>query len=150
EMSRQRIRASVLESTTQVCSHCGGTGHVRSESSIALHVIRGVEEYLLKNTTHNITVRTSPDTALYLLNYKRASVVDLEARFGVSIIIAADATLGNQHLAIDRGEPVLNPVRVESLLQALPVIEEEEDDIVFEVEEDEEEEVVNGSEKSES
>ncbi|WP_313476010.1 Rne/Rng family ribonuclease, partial [Agrobacterium pusense] len=56
EMSRQRIRASVLESTTQVCQHCGGTGHVRSESSIALHVLRGVEEYLLRNTTHNITV----------------------------------------------------------------------------------------------
>jgi ribonuclease E len=142
EMSRQRIRASVLESTTQVCSHCGGTGHVRSESSIALHVIRGVEEYLLKNTTHNITVRTSPDTALYLLNYKRASVVDLENRFGVSIIIGADATLGNQHLAIDRGEAVENPVRVESLLQALPEIEEDEDDIVFEIEEDDEEDVI--------
>ncbi|MGO8656738.1 ribonuclease E/G, partial [Rhizobium ruizarguesonis] len=60
EMSRQRIRASVLESTTQVCSHCGGTGHVRSQSSVALHVLRGIEEYLLKNTTHNITVRTTP------------------------------------------------------------------------------------------
>lgn len=142
EMSRQRIRASVLESTTQVCSHCGGTGHVRSESSVALHVIRGVEEYLLKSTTHNITVRTSPDTALYLLNYKRANVTDLEQRFGVSIIIAADATLGSQHFAIDRGEPVLNPVRIESLLQALPEIEEEEDDIIIEADEDEEDEEI--------
>lgn len=142
EMSRQRIRASVLESTTQICSHCGGTGHVRSESSIALHVLRGVEEYLLRNTTHNITVRTTPETALYLLNHKRGTIVDYEERFGVAIIIAADASVGAQHFAIDRGEAVENPVKIESLLQALPTFEEDEDDIVIEVEEEEDEEEV--------
>ncbi len=142
EMSRQRIRASVLESTTQICSHCGGTGHVRSESSIALHVLRGVEEYLLRNTTHNITVRTTPETALYLLNHKRGTIVDYEERFGVAIIIAADASVGAQHFAIDRGEAVENPVKIESLLQALPTFEEDEDDIVIEAEEEEDEEEV--------
>ncbi|MFD1747115.1 ribonuclease E/G [Rhizobium helianthi] len=138
EMSRQRIRASVLESTTQVCSHCGGTGHVRSQSSVALHVLRGVEEYLLKNTTHDITVRTTPDIALYLLNQKRANVVDYEHRFGVSIFIESDIGIGASHFAIDRGEPVANPIKVESLLQftAMPV-EEEEDDIVIEVDDEE-------------
>ncbi|WP_174020157.1 ribonuclease E/G [Agrobacterium fabrum] len=142
EMSRQRIRASVLESTTQVCQHCGGTGHVRSESSIALHVLRGVEEYLLRNTTHNITVRCTPETALYLLNHKRGSIVDYEGRFGVAIIIAADSSVGAQHFAIDRGEAVENPVKIESLIQMLPSFVEEEDDIVVEVEEDEEEEEI--------
>ncbi len=151
EMSRQRIRASVLESTTQVCSHCGGTGHVRSESSIALHVLRGVEEYLLRNTTHNITVRCTPDTALYLLNHKRATIVDYEARFGVAIIIAADESVGAQHFAIDRGEAVENPVKIESLIQMLPDFEEEEDDIIIEADEDEdEEEVVVKAEKTEA
>src|SRR3982750_707385 len=43
EMSRQRIRASVLESTMQTCPHCGGTGHIRSQSSVGLHVLRGIE-----------------------------------------------------------------------------------------------------------
>ncbi len=142
EMSRQRIRASVLESTTQVCQHCGGTGHVRSESSIALHVLRGVEEYLLRNTTHNITVRCTPETALYLLNHKRGTIVDYEGRFGVSIIIAADAGVGAQHFAIDRGEAVENPVKIESLIQMLPSFVEEEDDFVAEVEEDEDEEEI--------
>lgn len=142
EMSRQRIRASVLESTTQVCQHCGGTGHVRSESSIALHVLRGVEEYLLRNTTHNITVRCTPETALYLLNHKRGTIVDYEGRFGVSIIIAADAGVGAQHFAIDRGEAVENPVKIESLIQMLPNFVEEEDDIVIEAEEDEDEEEI--------
>ncbi|WP_429930026.1 Rne/Rng family ribonuclease [Agrobacterium vitis] len=140
EMSRQRIRASVLESTTQVCQHCSGTGLIRSQSSVALHVLRGVEEYLLKSTTHDITVRTLPETALYLLNHKRGSIVDYENRFGVSIIINSDASVGHQHFAIDKGEPVANPVRIETLL---PLISEpEEDDPIIEIEEEDDEDVI--------
>ncbi len=127
EMSRQRIRASVLESTTQVCSHCGGTGHVLSQSSVALHVLRGVEEYLLKNTTHNITVRTTPEIAPYLLNQKRNTIVDYENRFGVEIIVEADGDLENSHFEIDRRDPVENPVKIEALFN---LIEEPEEDIV--------------------
>jgi len=141
EMSRQRIRASVLESTMQVCSHCNGTGHVRSQSSVALHVLRGVEEYLLKNTTHDITVRTTPDIALYLLNHKRGTIVDYEERFGVQIIIEADAHVGAQHFAIDRGEAVENPVKIDQIIQFEPEIDED-DDIVIEEDIDDEEEVV--------
>ncbi|ANP85097.1 Rne/Rng family ribonuclease [Rhizobium leguminosarum] len=141
EMSRQRIRASVLESTTQVCSHCGGSGHVRSQSSVALHVLRGIEEYLLKNTTHNITVRTTPDIALYLLNHKRQTIVDYESRFGVTIIIDADGSVGAQHFAIDRGEPVENPVKIETLFNFAAIPEDDDDDIVIEVDEEEDEEL---------
>ena len=113
-MSRQRIRASVLESTMQICAHCGGTGHVRSESSVGLHVLRGVEEFLLKSTTHDIIVHTLPETALYLLNHKRASIVDYENRFGVSIVIEADGQVGAaQHFTIEGGEAVENPVKIE-------------------------------------
>ncbi len=139
EMSRQRIRASVLESTTQICSHCGGTGHVRSQSSVALHVLRGIEEYLLKNTTHDITVRTTPDIALFLLNHKRGTVVDYENRFGVSIFIESDVSVGSSHFAIDRGEAVENPIKIESLMQFAAIPVEEDDDVVIEMEEDEEE-----------
>ncbi|MDG4671728.1 Rne/Rng family ribonuclease [Shinella sp. 838] len=138
EMSRQRIRASVLESTMQTCPHCNGTGHIRSQSSVALHVLRGIEEYLLKNTTHNIVVRTTPDIALYLLNHKRGTIIDYETRFGVQIIIEADAHVGAQHFAIDRGEPVENPVKIEQILHFEP--EPEDDDIVVEDEIDEDEE----------
>ncbi|UPA25705.1 Rne/Rng family ribonuclease [Shinella oryzae] len=138
EMSRQRIRASVLESTMQTCPHCNGTGHIRSQSSVALHVLRGIEEYLLKNTTHNITVRTTPDIALYLLNHKRGTIIDYEGRFGVAILIDADAHVGAQHFAIDRGEPVENPVKIEQILHFEP--EPEDDDVVIEDEIDEEEE----------
>jgi ribonuclease E len=139
EMSRQRIRASVLESTMQVCSHCGGTGHVRSQSSVALHVLRGIEEFLLKSTTHDIIVHTPTDTALYLLNHKRGTIVDYENRFGVSIVIEADSDVGTQHFVIERGEAVENPVKIEQLIH-FPVEEEEEEDIPpFEDAEEEEE-----------
>ncbi|ENN85994.1 ribonuclease E protein [Rhizobium freirei PRF 81] len=141
EMSRQRIRASVLESTTQICSHCGGTGHVRSQSSVALHVLRGIEEYLLKNTTHDITVRTTPDIALYLLNHKRQTIIDYENRFGVAIVIDADTAVGTQHFAIDRGEPVANPVKIESLFNFAAIPEDDDDDIVIEADEEEDEEL---------
>jgi ribonuclease E len=144
EMSRQRIRASVLESTTQVCPHCAGTGLIRSQSSVALHVLRGIEEFLLKATTHDIIVHTTPETALYLLNQKRDTIVDYEGRFGVSIVIDGGMPAqhgGSQHFTIERGEAVENPVKIESLMSLLPEIEEE-DDYVPEPEEEDEEDVV--------
>ncbi|WP_137153551.1 Rne/Rng family ribonuclease [Rhizobium sp. FKL33] len=135
EMSRQRIRASVLESTMQVCPHCNGAGLVRSQSSVALHVLRGIEEFLLKSTTHDIIVKTPADTALYLLNQKRGTIVDYENRFGVSITVMAGDEGGAQHFLIERGEAVENPVKIEQLIH-FPVEEEEDEDIV-EIEEDE-------------
>ena len=138
EMSRQRIRASVLESTTQVCSHCGGTGHVRSPSSIALHVLRGIEEYLLKNTTHNITVRTTGDTALYMLNNKRDTIMELERRFGLSIAFAADRSVGAQHFAIDRGAAVEKPVSIEHITASGPVYAEDDDEPVIVMDDEDE------------
>ncbi|OLP43281.1 Rne/Rng family ribonuclease [Rhizobium oryziradicis] len=140
EMSRQRIRASVLESTTQVCPHCSGTGLIRSQSSVALHVLRGIEEFLLKCTTHDISVRTLPETALYLLNHKRSTIIDYEKRFGVTIVIEADASVGHSHFAVDKGEPVANPVRIETLMPL--IAEPEEEDPIIEIEEDEDDVVV--------
>ncbi|CDX17304.1 Ribonuclease, Rne/Rng family protein [Mesorhizobium plurifarium] len=139
EMSRQRIRASVLESTMKPCPHCGGTGHVRSDSSVALMVVRAIEEFLLKDSRSHIIVRTPSATALYVLNHKRANLVELEARFGLTITIEADETLGTQHYAIFRGAVAEKPegfVEVRSL-PAYVEPEEPEDEIVVE-EEDEE------------
>jgi len=129
EMSRQRIRASVLESTMQICPTCGGNGHIRSQSSVALHVLRGVEEHLLKNTTHDIIVRTTAETALYMLNHKRDTVVDLEKRFGVAISFSADETVGANHFAIDRGAAVESPVNIEHITVNSPAYPEDDDDM---------------------
>jgi ribonuclease E len=138
EMSRQRIRASVLESTMQICPTCGGNGHIRSQSSVALHVLRGVEEHLLKNTTHDIIVRTTADTALYMLNHKRDTVVDLEKRFGVSISFSADESVGANHFTIERGAAVESPVNIDHITINSPAYPEDDDDldIVEEVEDE--------------
>lgn len=103
EMSRQRIRASVLESTTQTCPHCEGTGHMRSDSSLALHVLRAVEEQLLKSPRNDVNVRTSAANALYILNQKRDTLIELEQRFGVTILINVDASISGQDFNVERG-----------------------------------------------
>jgi ribonuclease E len=113
EMSRQRIRASVLESTMQVCQHCGGTGHIRSDSSMALHIIRGIEDYLLRHSGYDIVVRTPAESALYVLNHKRQLLADLEGRFGANISIDADESVGHQHFVIDKGAPSTRPVTIQ-------------------------------------
>jgi ribonuclease E len=109
EMSRQRIRSSVLESSTEVCPHCGGTGHVRSVSSVALQLVRAVEETLLKGATHNLIVRSRSDVAIYVLNHKRAHLRMLEERFKIAIAVNVDPSLtGHPSFAIDRGEQIMS------------------------------------------
>jgi len=133
EMSRQRIRSSVLESTMQPCPHCHGTGQIRSDSSLALLVMRAIEDYLLKDARNDIIVRTSPSTALYLLNQKRQSLTELENRFGVSISVETDDQLGHQHYAIAKGELSTRPASVVvQPAQADEIEDIEEDEIVAE------------------
>src|SRR5690606_17111506 len=111
EMSRQRIRTGVVESTTDICPHCQGTGHVRAPSSVALHVLRSLEDHLLKGVTHNLVVRTRTAVALYILNQKRRHLAELENRFGLFISVIADETVQNgSHFLLERGEPVSQPV----------------------------------------
>jgi ribonuclease E len=129
EMSRQRIRSSVLESTMKPCPHCSGTGNVRSDSSVALLVVRAIEEFLLKDSRHHITVRTPVSTALYVLNHKRHTLVELEQRFGLTINIEPDDSVGLQHYAIARDAVAEKPlVQAPPLLTAYP--DEVEDEIV--------------------
>ncbi len=107
EMSRQRIRSSVLESSTEKCPICGGSGHVRSVSSVTLALLRAIEEMLLKGATHNLVVRTRAEVALYVLNQKRSHLRGLEERFRITITVSADPTVvGSQAFLIDRGEQV--------------------------------------------
>jgi ribonuclease E len=144
EMSRQRIRASVLESTMKPCPHCGGTGHVRSDSSVALMVVRAIEEFLLKDSRSHITVRTPAATALYVLNHKRGTLVELESRFGLTITVEADDTVGAQHYAIFRGalaekpegfvETRMIPAYVEPEEPEEEIVLEEEDEVAAETE----------------
>src|SRR5579859_6737968 len=133
EMSRQRIRTSVLESSTDKCPHCGGTGHVRSVSSVSLQLLRTIEESLQRGATHNLVARTRPDVALYVLNQKRAHLRSLEERFAITITVSADESVAApQAFIIDRGEQVHTPEAAKALAErtqtdAAPL--EDEDDL---------------------
>ena len=133
EMSRQRIRTSVLESSTEKCPYCGGSGHVRSVSSLALQVLRALEEQLVKAATHNLIARTRPDVALYVLNQKRAHLRSLEERFAITITISADESVrAPQAFIVDRGEQVHTLEAAKALaerVQAVAAPLEEEDDL---------------------
>jgi ribonuclease E len=141
EMSRQRIRTGVLEGSTIICPHCAGVGTVRSTSSIALHVLRLLEDALIKSASHNITMRTRIEVALYILNQKRANLRELERRFGVAITIAADDSLtGMAYHAMERGEPAVGVPEV-STPQPIAMIEaaDAEDVDIVEAEDNESE-----------
>jgi ribonuclease E len=154
EMSRQRIRAGVIEGSTVLCPHCAGAGTVRSTSSIALHVLRVLEEALVKSSAHNVTLRTRTAVALYVLNQKRAHLQELERRFGVQITVAADDSLtGVAYHALERGElatgvrggaPATAPYLSVDSLPAEPLEEEEE-----EISEEESEAQIAGEEEGE-
>ena len=124
EMSRQRMRPGVLEGSSVICPHCAGAGTVRSTSSIALHVLRVLEDTLIRNAAFNMTVKTRSVVALYILNQKRAHLRELEERFVVSVTVLADDTLtGSTYHAFERGEPATPVpaiqralVRVDSIL----------------------------------
>jgi ribonuclease E len=121
EMSRQRIRTGVLEGSTVQCPHCLGVGVVRSTSSIALHVLRVLEDALIKSPTHDMVVRTRTLVALYILNQKRAHLRDLEHRFGVAIFVEADDTLtGSNYHAFERGELATGPRAAEAEVEHRP------------------------------
>lgn len=113
EMSRQRIRTGVLESSSIPCPHCAGAGMIRSTPSVALQILRALEEALIKSASHNLTVRTRPEVALYVLNQKRAHLSDLETRFNIAITCTSDVTLlGTRYFEVERGEFVGNEGRV--------------------------------------
>jgi ribonuclease E len=137
EMSRQRIRTGVLESSTEICPHCAGTGRLRSVASVALQLLRTLEDTLVKSASNDLIVRTRSDVALYVLNQKRGHLREIEARFGVTILISADATLaGQQYYAIERGGPARGPVLPPPSAKADAVTSETEPEVEPEIEDE--------------
>ena len=90
EMSRQRLRPSLVETSTQPCPHCGGTGSIRSTESTALYVLRSIEEEGMRQRSAEICVYVPTSVALYILNQKRDALVQLEARYRMRVSVARD------------------------------------------------------------
>ena len=102
EMSRQRLRQGMMESSTRQCPHCEGTGVIRAVSSCALSVLRGIEEHLLSRKPESLDVRVHPDVAIYIFNEKREALLSLEQNYGISVYIIPDRECAQAESRIDR------------------------------------------------
>jgi ribonuclease E len=102
ELSRQRLRPSLAETSLNICTHCGGLGHVRSTESAALHVLREIEEEGGKRRAAEILVACTGSTALFILNNKRQRLTEIEQRYGMKVCFVADETLLPAQTRIDR------------------------------------------------
>jgi ribonuclease E len=102
EMSRQRLRPSLLEHSTEICPHCAGTGRIRSLESGALHALRAIEEEGVRRKAGEIVVSVPPNVALYLLNQKRHTLSEIERRYGFIVTVEADDELHAADCEIER------------------------------------------------
>ncbi len=102
EMSRQRLRPSLLEASTEICPHCRGMGVIRSTESTVLHVLRAIEDEGIRERSAKITLFAPTKVALYILNQKREALHEIEQRYGFQVMVDADDSLIPPDYRIDR------------------------------------------------
>src|SRR5690625_2128063 len=102
EMSRQRLRPGMLEASTKPCPHCHGSGLIRSDDSLALAILREVEEEALRGRTNEINVHAPVEIANYLVNMKRQHIAQIEARSEISVMITPDPDLISPDYEVER------------------------------------------------
>ncbi len=93
ELSRQRLRPSLIETSSEPCPYCEGTGIRRSTDTTSVEVIRAIEEEGMRKPNGEITVYAPTSVALFILNNKRQSLSDMEEKYGLTVVLANDDTL---------------------------------------------------------
>ncbi len=102
ELSRQRLRPSLIETSSEPCPYCKGTGIRRSTDTTAVEVIRAIEEEGMRKPNGEITVYAPTSVALFILNNKRQSLVDVEEKYGLAVTFEGDDTLIPPAIRIER------------------------------------------------
>ncbi|HHQ4737261.1 ribonuclease E [Aeromonas veronii] len=102
EMSRQRLRPSLNESSSHICPRCQGQGVIRDNESLALSILRLIEEEAMKDNTEQVHGQVPVDVAAYLLNEKRAAIASLEQRNDVRVYIIPNQHLETPHYEVTR------------------------------------------------
>lgn len=123
EMSRQRLRPSLGDSANNVCPRCSGHGTVRGTESLALSVLRIMEEESIKDNTGQIEAQLPVNVATYLLNEKRNSVRSVEKRHSVQLVIIPNPNMETPQYSVARRRP---DDAVQEMSYNLPLIEQEE------------------------
>ncbi len=139
EMSRQRLRPSLAETSFIACPHCGGLGHVRSTESAAIHVLRGIEEEGAKRRAAEIMVYAAPQVALYILNHKRERLGEIEERYSMRVLCLGDDGQMTSQFRIERLRAQVAAELPVAITQevALPPAEIEAEEEVADVEDEE-------------
>ncbi len=145
EMSRQRLRPGMLESTTQPCAHCHGTGLIRSDDSLALQILRALEEEGTRKRSKEVLLKAPVAIVNYLMNQKREHIALIEARYDMAVRIEADPSLISPDYSIEKFKTatrVISPAMA-SVISAesttMPDLVDEDEDIVDDIDEAEEE-----------
>lgn len=102
EMSRQRLRPALGETTQEVCPRCSGHGFVRSVESLGLSILRLIEEEAMKEKTAKIVAQVPVDVGTFLLNEKRQAIFDIEARQKISVILLPNQHMDSPHYEMQR------------------------------------------------
>src|ERR671919_376709 len=114
ELSRQRLRPSLGESSHSPCPRCHGIGHIRGTESTALHILRIIQEEAMKDNTAQIVAQVPVDVATFLLNEKRTDVMSIESRFKVNVLLIPNMHLETPNYSVTR-------LRHDDLNQAEPL-----------------------------
>ena len=131
EMSRQRLRPSLVEASTQPCPHCGGSGFIRSTELTALYVLRSIEEEGMRRRSAEVCLYVPTTVALYILNHKRDFLAQFEARYGIHVLMAQDDSLIPPAFRLERLRaygPSEAPAAIPAPLTQAPEVDEEEPD----------------------
>ena len=144
ELSRQRLRPSLMETSFLPCPHCNGTGMIRSVESASMHVLRAIEEEGARRRSSEITVTVHPDVALYILNQKRVELGHIESRYGFRVFLMSDTTLVPPALRMER---IKSEVPIEIPAALPPPVEDDPADFEDEDELDEESAESEGAEE---
>ncbi|MGE4351011.1 MAG: ribonuclease E/G [Bdellovibrionales bacterium] len=104
ELSRQRLRPSLVEINFEKCPHCGGTGYVRSPDAAALSILRAIEDEAIKQRANEITVYMPTEVAIYILNHKREALGSLENRYGVIVSMRNEENLPPPGYKLERSK----------------------------------------------
>nr|WP_300976014.1 ribonuclease E/G [Yoonia sp.] len=142
EMSRQRLRPGMLEATTQMCSHCHGTGLLRSDDNVALSILRQLEEEGVRARSKEVLVRAPIAIANFLMNGKRENIAEIEARYGMSVRVECDPTLISPDFVVEKFKIATRivPEAAPIVASALLMDDDEDDDLIIETPDDDEEE----------
>ncbi len=148
EMSRQRLRTGVLEASTKPCSHCEGTGLMRTASSAGLSALRIIEDEAARGRGDKILLRAGTEAAIYVLNRKRGELAEIEERYGVTVEIAIEETFEGARMTVESSGPRPQP-KERPAPQPVLIEEEEEEEYLPEGEEIEAEEAEDRAEREE-